>query len=149
MKRFEREEEAEELTGQVEVVVGAAGAGAYVEAGGSATHLPPSLPQLKTSWSSARSSESVPGLGVLGRTLHAAVSKQLRKSRIADIHMLISSDDRCGGTHSPSVSGPIAPPAENTYRNGRGERPGVRSGCPSDGIATRSDVRKSFESPQS
>jgi hypothetical protein len=44
MKRFEREEEAEELTGQVEVVVGAAGAGAYVEAGGSATHLPPSLP---------------------------------------------------------------------------------------------------------
>jgi hypothetical protein len=43
----------------------------------------------------------------------------------------------------------VGPPAENTYRNGRGEWPGVRSGCPSDGIATRSDARKSFGSPQS
>jgi hypothetical protein len=49
---------------------------------------------------------------------------------------------------APAVAG-AGPPAENTYRNGRGERPGVRSGCPSDGIATRSDVRKSFGSPQS
>jgi hypothetical protein len=47
------------------------------------------------------------------------------------------------------VSRYLGPPAENTYRNGRGERPGVRSWCPSDGIATRSDVRKSFGGPQS
>jgi hypothetical protein len=33
--------------------------------------------------------------------------------------------------------------------SGRGERLRARSGCPSDGIATRSDVRKSFGSPQS
>jgi hypothetical protein len=40
-------------------------------------------------------------------------------------------------------------PAKTTYRNGRGERLKVCSGCPSDGIATRSDVRKSFGSLQS
>jgi hypothetical protein len=51
---------------------------------------------------------------------------------------------------SPGLYSPRAgTPAENKYRNGRGERPRVRSGCPSDGIATRSDVRKSFGSPQS
>jgi hypothetical protein len=63
----------------------------------------------------------------------------------------------CFGPESPTESDlarhlvrlDLGPPAENTYRNGRGERPGVRSGCPSDGIATRSDVRKSFGSPQS
>jgi hypothetical protein len=53
------------------------------------------------------------------------------------------------GVREEIASLALGPPAENIYRNGRGKRPRVRSGCPSDGIATRSDVRKSFESPQS
>jgi hypothetical protein len=47
----------------------------------------------------------------------------------------------------PLASGlhaPVGAPAKNTYRNGRGERLRARSGCPSDGVATSSDVRKSL-----
>ena len=93
------------------------------------------------------------------RQSHLAVRRQLRKKKKtkaareygAPISDLEHMRGRGGTDMTAGIkgSGLGRPPSKKYIPHGRGERLGVRSGCPSDGVATRSDVRKSFGSPQS
>jgi hypothetical protein len=84
-----------------------------------------------------------------------AASKKKKTKAAKEYEALISDLEHMRGRGGTDMTAGIKgsglgrPPSKKYIPHGRGERLGVRSGCPSDGVATRSDVRKSFGSPQS